>query len=360
MISRFGRLVSSVPAMLKIFEELEVVSTTGSAVLVLGESGTGKELLARAIHEKSKRADKQFLAVNSSAGNRELIDSELFGHVKGSFTGATYDRKGYFESASGGTLFLDEIGDMPLETQAKILRALETREVQPVGSNKTVKFDVRVIAATNKNLEEEIAFGRFREDLFFRINDFVVKIPALRERMVDIHLLFKDMIDEFNAEFGRNVRSLTIAALGILQTHRWPGNIRELRNVIRRAMMFINHSRTEILAEDLFGNICLNGSADRASAGVFGGAGNRDDGRDDNRCVSTHSLSAPRVLPEGSSEMLSLEEYMNAREKEYIENILEMAADNKSKAARMLGIDRTTLYEKIKKFKIRRLEKSSL
>jgi transcriptional regulator with GAF, ATPase, and Fis domain len=230
-----------------LFELIGKVAPSDVSVLILGETGTGKELVARALHEQSKRAKKPFMAENCAAVPENLLESELFGHVRGAFTGAAGDRQGHFTAANGGTVFLDEIGDMPLAMQAKLLRVLQEGEVRPVGSNKTHKVDVRVVAATNKDLAAMCKQGTFREDLWFRLNVVSLQLPALRERTGDVAHLAHFFLGRCNAETGRQV-GLSVAALQVLEAQRWPGNVRELENVLRRASVF---AKDEILPEDL-------------------------------------------------------------------------------------------------------------
>jgi two-component system, NtrC family, nitrogen regulation response regulator NtrX len=226
-------------------QQIALTAPTNGRVLIYGESGTGKELVARALHMASLRADRGFVEVNCAAIPEELIESELFGHVKGSFTGATENKVGKFEKADGGTLFLDEVGDMSLRTQAKVLRVLEEQRLEPVGSNQTVSVDVRVIAATNKTLEDEIGHGRFREDLFYRLNVIPFTLPPLRERIEDVPILARYFMMEFAAAYGRKPKELSDAALGVMGRYHWPGNVRELRNLIERLMIVVPQDRIE-------------------------------------------------------------------------------------------------------------------
>jgi len=228
-------------------QQIALTAPTHGRVLIYGESGTGKELVARALHAASLRADRAFVEVNCAAIPEELIESELFGHVKGSFTGATENKVGKFEKADGGTLFLDEIADMSLRTQAKVLRVLEEQRLEPVGSNQTVKVDVRVIAATNKTLEEEILHGRFREDLFYRLNVIPFTLPPLRERIEDVPVLARFFMREFAASYGRKPKEISDAALGVMGRYSWPGNVRELRNLIERLMIVVPQDKIEPL-----------------------------------------------------------------------------------------------------------------
>jgi len=231
---RFG-LVGASPAMQKVFALLERVAPSDVAVLVQGETGTGKELVARALHDYGPRAKKPFLAENCAAVPANLLESELFGHVKGSFTGAIKDRPGHFVAANGGTVFLDEIGDMPREMQAKLLRVLQDGEVRPVGSNKSISVDVRVVAASHRDLAAMCKSGEFREDLYFRLNVITVRLPALREREGDVEHLARFFLARIAKEMGRRA-DLTPEALQALSAWRWPGNVRELENELRRAV----------------------------------------------------------------------------------------------------------------------------
>jgi formate hydrogenlyase transcriptional activator len=233
----FREIVGRSPGLAKVLSLVDTVAPTPSTVLVLGETGTGKELVARAIHDRSPRRGHPLVKVNCSAISAGLVESELFGHVRGAFTGAVGARTGRFEVADGGTIFLDEIGELPLDTQVKILRVLQEREIEPVGSSQPRKVDVRVIAATNRDLEQEVAAGRFRADLYFRLNVFPIEIPPLRERQEDVVLLAHFFIDRFARELGKSVRGIAPDALARLAAYPWPGNVRELSNVIERAVV---------------------------------------------------------------------------------------------------------------------------
>jgi DNA-binding NtrC family response regulator len=230
-----GALVGSSPAMRKVFETIHKVAETDLTVLIRGESGTGKELVAQAIHDRSARAKRPLVAVNCAAMARELVESELFGHERGSFTGADARRIGRFEAANGGTIFLDEIGDMPPETQAKVLRVLQERALERVGSNTTLRVDTRVIAATHRDLEADVQAGRFREDLYYRLRVVEIVMPPLRERIEDIPALATKFLAEIAARLNKKPISISPASLGALARHRFPGNVRELRNVLERA-----------------------------------------------------------------------------------------------------------------------------
>jgi transcriptional regulator with PAS, ATPase and Fis domain len=231
----FQGLVSRDPTMKRVFQTIRHVAETDAIVLIRGESGTGKELVARALHARSHRADGPFVAANCAALTPSLVESELFGHVKGAFTGAVADRRGLFQQAHRGTLFLDEVAELPLEVQGKLLRVLEERVVTPVGSDRNVAVDVRVVAATHRSLREEVQRGRFREDLMYRLRVVPIFLPALRERRGDIELLLRRFLDDFNRRGPRRVKSVAPEAMRTLLDHAWPGNVRELRNVVEYA-----------------------------------------------------------------------------------------------------------------------------
>ncbi|MCM2256657.1 MAG: sigma-54 dependent transcriptional regulator [Vicinamibacteria bacterium] len=302
--------------------QIAQAAPSNGRVLIYGENGTGKELVARQIHLQSRRASGPFVEVNCAAIPEELIESELFGHVKGSFTGALASRKGKFELADGGTLFLDEIGDMTLKTQAKVLRALQEQRIEPVGGTASVEVDVRVIAATNKRLEDEIRKGAFREDLFFRLNVLPFEVPPLRERHEDIALLARHFVAELSAEYGRRPREIAPEALGALAGHAWPGNVRELRNVIERMVIMAPGERIEAadLPAPLGGGLVLP----MAAASTGGGERLRD-------------------FP-------SLAEARDDFEKRYILQKYEECGGNMSRTAEALQVERSNLYRKMKGF----------
>jgi DNA-binding NtrC family response regulator len=231
----FENLIGAGPAMQRVFETIQKVAETDLTVLVRGESGTGKELVAQALHNRSSRKERPFVAVNCAAISRELVESELFGHEKGAFTGADARRQGRFEAAEGGTIFLDEIGDMPVETQAKVLRVLEERSFERVGGTKPIQVDVRVVAATHRDLEQEVASGGFREDLYYRLKVVELELPPLRQRSEDVPALAQRFLEEVNERLGREKQRISEAALARLVRHGWPGNVRELRNVVEQA-----------------------------------------------------------------------------------------------------------------------------
>jgi transcriptional regulator with GAF, ATPase, and Fis domain len=235
--SMFEEIVGASPALKAVLARVAKVAPTESTVLVTGETGTGKELIARAIHKRSRRSARAFVSVNCAAVPRDLIASELFGHEKGAFTGATQRRLGRFELAEGGTIFLDEIGELPPETQIALLRVLQEREFERVGGNQPIRAEVRVIAATNRDLEAAIAAGTFRSDLFYRLNVFPIEIPRLRERKDDIPLLVEYFIDRYARKAGKTIRRISKRSLELLQAYPWPGNIRELQNIIERSVI---------------------------------------------------------------------------------------------------------------------------
>jgi formate hydrogenlyase transcriptional activator len=242
----FEEITGNSPALLSVLSKVEQVAPTDSTVLIYGETGTGKELIARAIHDRSARKSRPLVKVNCSAISAGLVESELFGHVKGAFTGALERHIGRFELADGGTIFLDEIGELPMATQVKLLRVLQEREFEPVGSNKPVRVDVRVIAATNRNLQESIQAGAFRSDLYYRLNVFPIEVPPLRERRSDIPQLAMFFLARFAKKFGKNIRSIPRAMIDRLSSYSWPGNIRELQNVIERAAILSQSSVLEL------------------------------------------------------------------------------------------------------------------
>src|SRR5918911_1563829 len=248
-VDRHQAMVGESYAMRQLREQVAMAAPTNGRVLIYGENGTGKELVARTVHALSRRRAGAFVEVNCAAIPEELIESELFGHVRGAFTGAVADRRGKFEAADGGTIFLDEIGDMSVKTQAKVLRVLQEQMLEPVGGTTSIKVDVRVLAATNKDLQAEIRAGHFREDLYFRLNVIPIFVPALRDRQEDIPLLADHFMAEFAREYGRRLKNFESGARAVLQQYPWPGNVRELRNVIERLMIMVPGD--SILAGDL-------------------------------------------------------------------------------------------------------------
>jgi len=308
----FASFIGSSPAALEVKRQARRAAQTGSNVLLLGETGTGKELLAHAIHAGSARADKPFISVNLAAVPETLLEAEFFGVAPGAYTGAERKgRDGKFKLADGGTLFLDEVGDMPLPLQAKLLRALQEQELEPLGSNQVIKVDVRVLAATSRDLKALVAEGRFREDLYYRLNVLPIRLPALRERLGDLEALAEALLENIAARTGMPQRELAASTIGALAAHHWPGNIRELRNVLEQAAMLTDRAR--LGAED-FASI-LPASAARAA----------------------RTAGAMRPLPEQIAEL----------ERSSIRLALAATGGNKVSAARMLGISRATLYQKM-------------
>jgi len=306
---RYQVVGESVP-MKALRQQIAVTAPTNGRVLIYGESGTGKELVARALHAASLRSKGPFVEVNCAAIPEELIESEIFGHIKGSFTGATEDKIGKFQKADGGTLFLDEIGDMSLRTQSKVLRVLEEQRFEPVGSSQTIAVDVRVIAATNKNLEQELARGAFRQDLFYRLNVIPFFVPPLRDRKEDIPTLSRFFLNEFSADYGKKTRELSENAMDILVRYPWPGNVRELRNLIERLVIVCPQARIEPhhLPPELF-----RGVADSPH----------------------HPYS-------------TLHEARSAYEREFILRKLQENRWNMTQTAAALGLERSHLYRKLK------------
>jgi PAS domain S-box-containing protein len=248
----FEEIVGSSPALQSVLSQVSKVAPTESTVLITGETGTGKELIARAIHKRSQRSSRPFVSVNCAVIPRELVASELFGHEKGAFTGATEQRLGRFELAAGGTIFLDEVGELPAETQVALLRVLQEREFERVGGNRPIKADVRVIAASNRDLQAAIATGGFRSDLFYRLNVFPIEIPPLRERKEDIPKLVKYFINSYATKLGKNIRSIEKHTMDLLQSYPWPGNIRELQNVIERSVILCDSENLSVDESWLF------------------------------------------------------------------------------------------------------------
>jgi len=313
--NRFEDLIGASPAMQKLYDQLARIADTETSILITGESGTGKELVARSLHARSRRSEKPFVPVNCAALPDTLLESELFGHAKGAFTDARSDRKGLFAQAEGGTLFLDEIGEMPLTMQPKLLRALEESKVRPVGSDQEVPFDVRIVTATNRDLETAVEESRFREDLFFRINVIQLDMPPLRSRGTDVLLLAQNFLRLFAARADKAVEGLSDPVAEKLLNYSWPGNVRELRNVIERAVALTRFNRLAV--EDLPEKI-----REYRSSQVFIGG-------------------------EDPSELVPIEEV----ERRYIAHVLRSVDGNKTLAARILGLDRKTLYRKLQQYR---------
>jgi len=299
----------------RLYEHIALVAPTDMSVIIQGESGTGKEFAARTLHQQSKRAGKPFVAIDCGALSKDLAASELFGHVKGAFTGALSDKKGQFEAANGGTIFLDEVGNLSYEVQIKLLRALQERVIQPLGSTKQVAVDVRIITATNDDLNNSIQQGEFREDLYHRLNEFKIQLPALRDRGSDLELFINHFIQLSNRDLDRNVKSISADAKSLLLNYDWPGNLRELSNVIKRMVLLSPGDIAQVNALPDEMTIAVN----------------------------------QQTLPGSSSDLKAVNEQ---NEKTLIAETLIKAKYNKSKAAKMLNIDRKTLYAKMERYGI--------
>ena len=311
---RFHNIIGSCPQMMKVFDLVDRVATTNATVLVFGESGTGKELVAKAIHRQSMRQVKPFVPINCGAIPENLLESELFGYEKGAFTGAVERRKGRFELADGGTIFLDEIGELSPALQVKILRFLQEREIERVGGRESIELDVRIIAATNKDLQQEMEKGNFREDLYYRLSVVSIDLPPLRDRGDDIVLLANSFLQHFNKEYGKNIGSFSSESLLQLQNYGWPGNVRELENRVKRAVIMSRAKR--VLPEDLDLQVAQKG------------------GR------------------------LTLREARDRLEKKMITETLLRNRANISRSARELGVSRATLYDLLGKYEISKEEYS--
>lgn len=307
----FDSILGKSKAILSTIELAKKVAATDASVLLLGETGTGKEVFAQAIHQSGTRNNKSFVAINCSAFSKEILESELFGHVAGSFTGATKDKKGLFEEAHNGTIFLDEIGEMAVELQAKLLRVLETGEFMKVGESKATRVNVRIIAATNRDLQEEIKTDHFREDLFYRLSVFQIKLPSLKERIADIEILAQYFASVFSVKANKKSISLSDGFIHALKQHQWPGNIRELKNIIERAVILADNN--ELTVDNL--PVELQTSTQEHSTGF-----------------SAFSLASAEKL--------------------HIQKVLNYTKGNKTETARLLSIGLTTLYRKIEEYKI--------
>ncbi len=311
-----NNIVGKSPQMKEVLELVDNIAETNSTVLIQGASGTGKEVIARAIHLKSRRRDMPFIAANCAAIPRELLESELFGHEKGAYTGATYTKKGRFEQADGGTLFLDEVGEMSLSAQIHLLRVLQEKEFRKVGGTELIKVDARIISSSNKDLEQAVKEGRFREDLFYRLNVIAIYLPKLNERKDDIPLLVDHLLTKYGLESGRGKKTMSPEAMALMMKHAWPGNVRELENVIERAV---------ILSKDIV--------------------------------IKPEYL--PQIVkkePQGDHRVFIQDRSLEEMEKQYIYGVLRENNWNKSKSSRILGIERMTLYHKIKKYNLDKLK----
>ncbi len=310
----FENIIGTSEAMMAVFKTINYVKDSKTTVLIRGETGTGKELVARAIHFNSDKASKPYLPVNCAALNENLLASELFGHVKGAFTGAISDKRGLFEAAKGGTIFLDEIGDIGTGLQQTFLRALENGEIQPVGSFERKKVPVRIIAATNKNLETMVEQGSFRKDLYYRLNVVIIDLPPLRERKGDIRILAHHFLKQFSAQNNKNINHISQEVLKLLEDYSWPGNVRELENIIERATLF--ETSQNITRDSL-----------------------------------PHALTMPSSvsgIKSSSKDIKSLEQLS----KKHIIKVLETTNQNKTQASKLLGIDRSTLWRIMKRLEM--------
>jgi DNA-binding NtrC family response regulator len=310
----FDEIIGTSAVMQKFYSQLGRIAETDASILVTGESGTGKELIARALHKRSRRRDGPFVAVNCAAVPGALLESELFGHTRGAFTDARASRTGLFPQADGGTLFLDEIGDFPLALQPKLLRAVEERSVRPVGGDREVKFDVRLVAATNRDLESAVEEGRFREDLFFRINVIQLHLPPLRARGGDVLLLAQHFVERFAFQSQKQVVGVSKAVAGKLLGYAWPGNVRELRNAMERAVALTGYD--ELAVEDL------------------------------PEKIRAYRHTELRLGGDDPSELVPMEEV----ERRYVLHVLKAVDGNKTLAAQLLGFDRKTLYRKLLRY----------
>ncbi len=313
---RFHELIGESPVMRKVMNRLERVADTETSILIAGETGTGKELVAQALHKRSRRRKSPFVPVNCAALPDTLLESELFGHKRGAFTDAKTDRRGLFLQANGGTLFFDEIGDIPLSLQPKLLRSLEERSVRPIGGTSEVAFDVRIIAATNRDIDTAIEEGRFREDLYYRINVIQIDLPPLRERGTDILLLARHFVEQFAVRSNKHISGISNTAAEKLLNYTWPGNVRELRNSIERAVVLTQYEKISV--DDLPEKI-------------------RD-----------YTASRFLVESDNPSELVPIQEV----ERRYIIHVLKTVGGNKTLAARVLGLDRKTLYRKLQHYKV--------
>ena len=336
---RFDNIVGQSAEIRRVLEMVERVADSDSTVMVTGESGTGKELIAKAIHYNSPRAAKPFVPINCGAIPGELLESELFGHVKGAFTGAIANRQGRFEIASGGTIFLDEIGELSLNLQVKLLRVLQERRFEPVGSARTQDADARVIAATNVNLERAVARGQFREDLYYRLNVIPISIPSLKQRPDDVPLLMHHFIQRFNQSKNRNLLGATPEAMRLLCAYPWPGNIRELENLVERLAILKGSGMVDVA------DLPEHCRARATQAGANGGVGG----------LGASAAEAQAIPEDGMDFNSAVDAYENA----LIMQALEKTGWNRNQAATLLKLNRTTLVEKIKKKGLRPPEASA-
>jgi two-component system response regulator PilR (NtrC family) len=323
----FGRIIGNDPRMMRIYEMIRQVAPTKSSVLISGESGTGKELIARALHQQSDRRNKPFVVINCAGIPESLMESELFGHMKGSFTGATRDKKGLFEIADRGTVFLDEIGELGFQLQVKLLRVIQEREFKAVGGTESIAVDMRIISATNKNLEDEVIAGRFREDLFYRLNVIEIKVPPLRQRRSDLRLLAQHFLEKYSIEMGKEISKISSYAVDLLDRYDFPGNVRELENLMERSVAL---STTNIILPDSL-------------------------------AISLHKRSNGNGLLKGSdkgqfnlddvAEGVLLDDILGIIEGEYVRAALSHSGNRKDEAAELLGISLRSLRYRLKKMR---------
>jgi two-component system, NtrC family, response regulator PilR len=320
----FGKLVGNSPKMIYIYSMISQLAKTRTNVLITGESGTGKELIARAVHEQSDRHDKPFVAINCGGIPETLLESELFGHKKGSFTGATQDKKGLFEIGNKGSVFLDEIGEISIPVQVKLLRAVQEKVIKPVGGNENIHVDIRIISATNKKLEEEVIAGRFREDLFYRLNVIEIKVPPLRERKSDLKILAQHFLEKYSKDAGKKVTKISSYAIDLLNKYDFPGNIRELENLIERSVALTN---TNIILPD---SLLLSVHKRRWIEGIK------------NRRFDLDEVAKG----------VSLDSILEEIERAYVKKSLECSGGNRQKAAELLDISLRSLRYRIDKLSI--------
>ena len=310
------------PASQVVSKHIELIAPTDMSVIILGETGTGKEYVAKAIHEKSNRSGQPFIAVDCGAMPKELAGSELFGHMKGAFTGAISDKKGCFEAANGGTLFLDELGNLSYDNQVKLLRVLQERKVKPIGSNKEIVIDVRVLVATNENLKEAVNRNEFREDIYHRLNEFKIELSPLRERPDDIEVFAKHFLQESNEQLNKDVRGFDSKTMDVLKGYTWHGNLRELKNVVKRAVLLCQADQVDVM--NLPQELLVPGGND----------------------IGSMDVTFHGELP------TDLKSVAEAAEKKAILTVLKHTNNNKSQTADMLKVDRKTLYNKLKAYDI--------
>ncbi|MBR4752609.1 MAG: sigma-54-dependent Fis family transcriptional regulator [Thermoguttaceae bacterium] len=351
----FDGVVGSSPAMLKAIERLKRIAPTDATVLILGDTGTGKELFAQALHHNSLRKNKPFVALNCAALSENLLESELFGHLKGAFTDATTDRVGKFEYANGGTIFLDEVGDMPLSTQVKLLRVLESGEIMPVGSNKAIKVNVRLVSATNRNLEEAVESGSFRRDLYHRLKVVTLRLPSLKERRDDLPVLLDHFIRIFSKKYDKSIKGVSQAARRRLLTYDWPGNVRQLRNVAESMVVVDFDGLVDV--DDLPDEILEATSNDvSATIGDFEAKNivGRDEFEDEEEHPAIGRTANGAIVSASPETENSLKPFvgltLEALERLFIQETLRSTGGNREETAKILGVGERTLYRRIKQF----------